>query len=77
VIGEIGYGIISGQDLKTILNILLEKTIHLIRETSVGGIHLLSEDGKKLKIMATQGEVSSKPDEIKINAVSLRYICNK
>ncbi len=58
-IREIGFGITAGPDLDAILDSLLEKTLRLMREASVGEIWLLDEKKQKLKAQAVRGHVET------------------
>lgn len=58
-IREIGFGITAGLDLEEILDKLLQRTLRLAKEASVGEIWLLDEDSGKLKVKAAQGDVGA------------------
>lgn len=66
-IREIGFGITAGLDLEEILDKLLQRTLRLAKEASVGEIWLLDEDSGKLKVKAAQGDVgASATDEASV-----------
>jgi len=63
-IREIGFGITAGLDPEEVLDNLLQRTLRLMREASVGEIWLLDEGTGKLTIRATQGSVTAKVSEL-------------
>ena len=56
-IREIGFGITAGLDVSKVLVDLLQKTLRLMRQASVGEIWLLTEGGGRLELKAIQGDL--------------------
>jgi GAF domain-containing protein len=63
-IREIGFGITAGVDIDEVLDGLLQKTLGLMREASVGEIWLLDEESGRLNIRTTQGDIAAEVSEL-------------
>ncbi|MCP4603510.1 MAG: GAF domain-containing protein, partial [Proteobacteria bacterium] len=64
MIREIGYGITAGVDLDQVLKNLLQRTLRLMKEASLGDIWLLDEATKKLRARVFHGTVEGDLKEL-------------
>lgn len=65
-IREIGFGVTTGVGKRKVLHDLLNRTLGLMKEASLGEIWLLADSGDRLRVEAVQGSVATDINELRV-----------
>jgi len=65
-IREIGFGVTTGVGKPQVLHDLLNRTLGLMKEASLGEIWLLDDSGNRLRVEAAQGSVVTAINELRV-----------